>query len=764
MKKLYGFGILRLQCLLLVCFGMFGGRTYAEAVDDVNVLIGTTGPEIKYGGVCPWVTPPFGMTQWTPMSRENGISRMPYRAEDTQLMGFMGSHQPTVWMGDYGFITVMPQMGEPVLAPKERKITKVLGSEKAHPFSYAVSLAKDPGSQMNIRLTASSHCALFEVAYPEGSAPGLFVEMARLPGYTGWVRVDADRGEIVGYNNNRHNAFRGKNMGPKLEKFRGYFVIQFEQGLQSISTWKSGAHNKDESNLTAEDFELVNGRMEVTGQRIGAWVGVMSREGQPVRFRIGSSFISLDQARENLSREISGWDFDRVVNVNRSEWNHYLDRVQLSGVSADQRAIFYTALYHSFLFPRQFDEFGKYYSPFDEKIHGGVSYNDYSLWDTFRALHPLFTLLAPDRVSPMVQSLVQMYQQGGWMPKWPNPTYSNIMIGTPADSVIADAYLKGFRSFDVSAAYAAVHKDAMQPPEGDPNNRWADRADWTSYEARAGLSYYKELGYIPADKTNESVSRTLEDAYADYCVGKFADALGKADDAKYFLNRSKNYINVYDKKRGFMWPRLADGEFFDGDPASLRSFTESSEWAYLFCVMHDVPGLIDLMGRRIFIDKLDRNFAEGHYAYDNEPENHYPYLYAWVEQPWKTQDILTDAVNANYRNSPDGITGNDDCGQMSAWYIFTVMGFYPIAPGSGEYVIGRPFYPRIDIELLLPNVHTLSLVAHNMSEGNRYLQSVKVDGRQLMRQFITHEEILGARVIEYEMGSDPRGWELVKAK
>jgi predicted alpha-1,2-mannosidase len=296
----------------------------------------------------------------------------------------------------------------------------------------------------------------------------------------------------------------------------------------------------------------------------------------------------------------------------------------------------------------------------------------------------------------------------------------------------------------------------MTPPDGDTDKRWADRAAWTSYEARAGLTYYKELGFVPADKTNESVSNTLEYAYEDYCIAQMAKGLGRKKDHEFFMQRSKNYRNLYHPKSGFMQARLADGTFFEGDPKEYRAFTEGSPWTYLFCVMHDIPGLLELMGLDEFISKLDENFNGGHFAYDNEPENHYPYLYAWVGQPEKTQRIVTDVMTKYFRATSDGMEGNDDCGQMSALYVFTALGFYPVTPASGEYVIGRPFFKKSTLNITFPKKATFTVLAHNLTPENIYVKSVKLNGRSFEGLFLKHADIVRGGVLEFEMTGTPR--------
>ncbi len=722
-----------------------------DPVDKVNTFIGTTGPAgVKnYGGVCPYVTTPHGMTNWTPATQENFISQLPFRYEQNKIIGFMGSHQPTIWMGDYGYLTILPEVGEAKILPEERAMEIVPGSQVGKPYIYSVKLQNNEQKKIDVEMTATIRCGFFKFTFsketsPEGNDSHLFIEMSRLKDHFGWIKISKDHREIIGYNPDRDNVFAKKHMGPTLKNFKGYFVIQFEKPFDSFSLWNDSG-----------SVQIFKDKNELSGSNIGAVVDLSTKKDEAIKVKIGSSFISIEQARENLKKEIPDWNFERIKNQTRQEWNKMLSRIEIEGGTPEQQIIFYTAMYHSLVFPRRFDEYGRYFSPFDEKIHKGVFYNDYSMWDTFRALHPLLTLTDPENVSPMIQAMVDMYKQGGWIPKWPNPTYTNIMIGTPADAIIADAFVKGFRNFDLKNAYAAIYKDAMTPPDGDTLKRWADRADWTSYEARAGLTYYKKLGYVPADKTNESVSNTLEFAVEDYCVAQVAKVLGKEKDYEFFINRSKNYKNLFDPSTGFMTPRLSDGKFYFGNPAKYRAFTEGSPWTYLFCVMQDVPGLINLMGRDEFIAKLDSNFSGGHYAYDNEPENHYPYLYDWVDQPWKAQKILTDVINKNYRSTPDGITGNDDCGQMSAWYIFTALGFYPVCPASGEYAIGRPFFPEAKLHLTFPEKNTLTIIANNLSAENIYVKSVKLDGHQLKGLFLKYSDLFRHKVLEFEMTDTP---------
>ncbi|MCP9494807.1 MAG: GH92 family glycosyl hydrolase [Pyrinomonadaceae bacterium MAG19_C2-C3] len=734
--------------LIAVCF-IFNLKTTPDAfgqqpIDEVNPMIGTTGPSVyDYGGMIPGVTTPFGMTHWTAMTREHKISVCPYNYKDTTIQGFLGTHQPAIWMGDYGHVSLMPHSGELNTA---RKLPFRHEDEISAPNYYSVKM-DDAGRPLKAELTATTRAGFLKFTFPASQTSHIVVTASRSEKFKGFIQINQNAREITGYNPDRMSA----ELGPPLPNFKGYFVIQFSKPFTSSGTW--------------EDDKIHPGSNEQIGHRTGGYITFPTTQGEVVEVRIGTSFISLDQARDNLKREIPDWNFDRVKAEGRRIWNAALGKIKIQGGSQDERVNFYTAMYHSLLFPRIFSEYGRYYSAFDDRVHNGVSYNDYSLWDTFRAEHPLLLLIEPERVPDMITSLLQMYDEGGWMPKWPNPTYSNIMIGTHADSVIADAYVKGFRGFNLDKAYAAMYKNAMTPPDGDAANKWLDRAPWTAYEGRGGLTWYKTLGYVPQDKTDESVSRTLEFAYNDFCVAQIAKAVGKNDDYAMLMKRSRNYKNLYDPATGFMRPKKSDGTWDEASWASREDrkpgFTEGSPWTYLFCEMQDIPGMIALMGgEQKFNAKLDENFSGGHYRHDNEPGHHYPYLYNYSGQPWKTQEQVRAAMIANYHNSPDGLSGNDDCGQMSAWYIFSALGFYPVTPGSPIYAIGSPLFEKATITLDKPyKKGTFTVIARNQSAKNKYIQSATLNGKPLKTPFINHADIANGSTLVFVMGAQPnKSW------
>jgi predicted alpha-1,2-mannosidase len=489
-----------------------------------------------------------------------------------------------------------------------------------------------------------------------------------------------------------------------------------------------------------------------------AYISFATKKNEKVEVRIATSFISIEQARKNLAMELTGKDFNKVVQSTRNEWQKNLSRIKVGGVTEDQKSIFYTAMFHTMQFPREMSEYGKYYSGFDDKIHNGNSYTDFSLWDTYRALHPLLLFTQPERVNAMITAMLQMYKEGGRLPMWPNPAETNIMIGTHANPVIADAYIKGFRGYDVKLAYEALLKDAMVPPPDDTVLRYADRDLWTGYEAQAGLTYFKKLGYVPVDKTAESVSRTIEYSVDDYTIAQMAKALGKTNDYNQLMALSKNYKNLYDPKTGFMLPRKLNGEFDEKNKeGKWEGFTEGDQWTYAFGSMHDAPGMIEMMGgKEKFAAKLDENFAGKHYRHDNEPGHHYIYLYDYCGQPWKTQELVRKHTSENFRNEPIGINGNEDCGQMAAWYIFGVMGFYPVSPASAEYAIGAPQFPELTLQFVADGKpRTFQITANNLSQENKYIQSVTLDGSVLNKPFITHTQIIKGQKLVFEMGAKP---------
>lgn len=732
---------MRAIAFCLVIGSLFSGFAHAadhDAVSYVNPLIGTQKSAIGYGGTMPFVSPPFGMTNWTPQTRQNKISITSYNYDDPTISGFIGTHQPAIWMGDYGYVTLMPQTGALRTTPEGRKLRYRHSAETARPDYYAVSLQTGAGSTIQAEMTATERCAMLRFHFPKSGVARVLVETSR-PGIAGYAAVDRQTHEITGYNPHRMDAHLGPS---KLPNFKGYFVIQFRQAPSDAKTYGMEGNSTKSSRGAYAEF----------------------KPGETVDVRVGTSFLSIDQARANLEREMPEWNFDAVRQQLRATWNEKLNRMQVDGATDREKTRLYTALYHALMYPRIFSEAGRYYSAFDDQIHTGESYTAYSLWDTFRAENSLLTLFAPERMDGMVTALLQNYKEGGWMPKWPNPSYTNIMIGTHADSVVAEAIRKGFHGFDRELAWQAVYKDAMTPPDGDTTRRWLDREEHTPYEARGGLTYYKQLGYIPTDKTDEASSRTLEDSYDDWCVAQVAKALGREDDYRFFLHRSLNDRNLYNPAVGLMNGKTSDGKWAPlggsrDTPGnrSISGWTEGDAWVYTWSPLHDQAGLLQLMGgAEAYTAKLDQHFSGGHNVHANEPSHHYGYLYDFGGQPWKTQAKVREIAAAEYGYDAGGLDGDDDCGQMSAWLLFTAMGFYPVNPASGDYMIGSPIYRGMTLKL--DNGKTFRVEAENNSATNVYIQSATLDGKPLDIPVITWEQIQSGATLHFVMGPKPSQW------
>jgi predicted alpha-1,2-mannosidase len=724
---------MRVAALLFMCIA--AQVNAAEPVDWVNTYIGTgggskIGPD--YGGTMPLVTTPFGMTNWTPQTRQNRISVSSYAYEDDTISGFIGTHQPAVWMGDYGYVTLMPQLGNGQTTFEYRRMPFSHADEVTTPYYYSVKMGADPARRIVAELTATDHCAHMRFTFP-GNEMGSVVLQATRAGTVGYVKVDSAAREITGYNPDRMDTYLSN---VKLPNFKGYFVARFRQPFVQQGVYSG--------------VLPVDGQTEIKGEEVGGFARFNTKV---VEVQVGTSFISIEQARANLDAELPQWQFEATRDALKKKWNDKLGIASIEGATDDERRIFYSGLYHALLYPKLFSENGRYYSAFDDQIHKGESYTAYSIWDTFRAEHSLLTLFAPERIDGMITALLQNYKEGGWLPKWPNPSYTNIMIGTHADSLIAESIRKGFKGFDYNLAYEALHKDANTPPDGDTKRRWLDREPGVPYEARAGLTYALELGYIPADKVSESASSTLEGTYDDYAVAQVAKKLGKAQDYRDLMQRSRNYTHLFNKDRGFMLARNSDGSW--ANPAD--GWTEGDQWVYLFAPLHDIPGVMHLLGGpRKFNAILDEHFAGHHNHHDNEPSHHYGYLYDYGGQPWKTQAIVRQIAREAYSNTPTGVLGNEDCGQMSAWYIFTAMGFYPVNPVSAEYMIGSPLFTRTTLHL--PNGREFEISAAGNAQDHPYIQSARLNGKVLETPRITYEQIEAGGKLELVMSDRPSQW------
>lgn len=705
----------------------------------VDSLIGTS----HDGQTYPVVGVPFGMTGWTPETRSTEAKCVaPYYYNDTKITGFRGSH----WLSgsctqDYGSVTLMPTTGELKVAPDERASRFRHASEIMSPAFYSVDL---DDYHLRVELTGTTRAGIMRITFPSSGPRHLLVEPNVRPNQ-GFIEVHPETREIVGYN----PVVRIYQGAGQPAGFDGYFVIKLDQPIADFGTWCNTATAK-------------RAQQQGSGcNRIGAYITLAPNAPQRVLVRIGTSFTSLAEAERNLSTEEPDWNFDAIRAHTEATWRHYLSRIEIEGGTPAQQTMFYTALFHASLAPRIVSDADGSYNGFANqgRLHhtlpGTDYYDDFSLWDTFRALHPLLTILDPQRDGQMVQSLIDKGQQGGFLPIFPTwNSYTSEMIGDHAVAVIYDAYAKGIRNFNVPEAYRLVRRNAFISPP---------LAEYLTGRGRRALASYLRYGYIPLEDEvldafhqREQVSRTLEYAYDDYVTAQFASALGHSDDATLLFRRSHNWRNVFDPETRFVRGRHADGSWITPfDPAKPATFvTEADPWQYTFFVPQDIDGLIEAVGgRAAFIAKLDGLFSNHLYDQGNEPSHAIAYLYNFADAPAKTQQHVRELMNTQFGAGPDGLPGNDDAGQMSAWYVLSAMGFYPVCPGTLDYSIGSPLFSRIAIHLA--NGKTFTIAAKGNSADNIYIRSVRLDGHAQPSWNFSHNDILRGSTLTLDMAASP---------
>jgi predicted alpha-1,2-mannosidase len=706
--------------------------------DLVNERIGTAAEGQTY----PSTGVPFAMTQWTPQTQAGETKCVPpYYFADKQINGFRGSHFLSGSCAqDYGSFTLMPLNDGTKLGAAQWGTGFSRQSEVARPYKYTVDL----DSNIHAEMTGTQRSGMMSFRFPTGKTVGFVGLENNLRLGHGTVRIDLKRQEITGENPvYRIYAGAGRPAG-----FSGWVVLQFDHPFEAGGTW-SGARRADGMLQQGAD-----------ATPLGAFVSFKLPKDHVVHVRIGTSFVSLEEARKNLQAEIPDWDFDTVAAKARHAWDAALGAVKIGGNSPDA-VTFYTAMYHAMMLPRTFSDVSGSYPRFAdgktiEQAKGFTYYCDYSAWDTFRGVHPLFTLLQPQRDLDMVKSLIAKGEQGGYLPIFPAwNSYTTEMTGDYTTAIITDAYVKGIRGFDAEQAYRLMRKSALEKP---------DEALYEGGRGRRALDSYLKYGYVPLEDPvpfafhgNEQVSRTLDYAYADFEVGVMAKALGHAEDAALFAKRSENWRNVIDPAVGFARGRHADGSWATPfDPAAKATYvTESTPFVYTFFVLHDEPGLIQVLGgSKAFEAKLDTLFARGLYDHGNEPSHHIAYLYNDAGVAWKTQSHVHQIMTTLYHDAPDGLAGNDDAGQMSAWYVLSAMGFYPVTPGTTRYEIGTPHFD--DLVLHPGNGKPLHIVAKGAESGAFYVKSVTLNGFRLGRRYLEQQEIVGGGELVFEMSKEPQ--------
>jgi predicted alpha-1,2-mannosidase len=721
-------------------------------VDYVNPMIGTapskTISSLKHGNgtennaqVIPSVTMPFGMTNWTPQTQSSESKCIaPYYYTDSLISGFRGTH----WLSgsctqDYGSFTIMPVASQSDNTPEVHASRYSHNEEITTPYYYKV-LLKDYNTVSEI--TATTRCGLLRFTFNSSDKGFIFIGPNSDRG-EGYIKIIPEKNEIIGYNP-VHRIYQG--WGQKAG-FNGYFVVQFDRKIESYGVYC----NK----------KIINDTNEISNyQKLGGFASFALDENKVVVVKVGTSFTSIDEARKNLETETRGFDFDLVKEQLKSKWEQMLSKVSVEGGSNETKTIFYTAMYHSFLAPRIYNNCDGTYPSFaggDSICNSGNRnyYCDFSIWDTYRALHPLFNILIQDYNADMAKSLLSMAEQGGWLPIFPCwNNYTSAMIGDHAISIIADAFIKGVIDLN-DKQYQYLRKNAAETPE--------NYNDYLNGKGVRALKSYIKYGYIPLDDSvkesfhkGEQVSRTLEYAYDDFALSQVAKKMGKMPDLIFFLARSKNYQNVFDPQVECVRGKFADGSFTKEFIKTERMpyITEGTPWQYTWYVPQDIGGLINMMGgREKFNSNLDDFFASGQYWHGNEPDQQVPFLYSYSGQPWKTQKIVQQILKEEYSNDPGGLSGNDDAGQISAWYIFSSMGLYPVCPSRSDYVLTAPSFEKIIVNLT--DGKKLVIKADGVEKGKKYIKAIYLNGKPITGYNIKHSDIINGGTLEFEMQNTP---------
>lgn len=741
--------LLHLVVLLSSCAVPENNQEVQEEIGDfvsyVNPLMGTDSDyELSHGNTYPAIARPWGMNFWTPQTGRMGSGWI-YSYDATKIQGFKQTHQPSPWVNDYGQFSLFPLTGKLKITGEERASWFSHKAETVNPHYYKVYLAD---YDVVTEITPTERAAIFRFTFPENDSS--------------FVLVDAfDRGSSIKIipSENKILGYTTRNSGGVPENFKNYFVIVFDKPFTSAQVW-----SKD---------QVVENISELEDDHVGAALRFQTKKGEQVHARVASSFISYAQAERNM-KELGNKSFDEIKNEGHEIWNKELARIKVEGGTDDQIKTFYSSLYRVLLFPRQFfehDEEGKiiHYSPYNGEVLPGYMFTDNGFWDTFRAVFPFFNLMYPSLNEKIQEGLVNTYKESGWLPEWASPGHRNIMIGSNSATLIADAWLKGCRGYDIETLWEAVLKNSEN--EGPMHS-----------VGRYGVDYYNRLGYVPYNAgINENAARTLEYAFADFCIYQLGKALGKAEsEIEIFAQRAMNYKNLYDEESKLMRGKNEDGTFQSpfnpfkwGD-----AFTEGNAWHYTWSVFHDVQGLIDLMGgNQEFVKMLDSVFVVppifddsyygrviheiremqimnmGNYAHGNQPIQHMIYLYNYAGQPWKAQYWLREVMNRLYSPHPDGYCGDEDNGQTSAWYVFTAMGFYPVAPATDEYVIGAPLFKKITVNL--ENGKTIEIDAPENNAENRYIREIQMNGKKYNKNYFNFSELTKGAKIRFEMDNQP---------
>ncbi|NVN95967.1 MAG: glycoside hydrolase family 92 protein [Bacteroidetes bacterium] len=695
-----------------------------KPTDFVNPFIGTGG----HGHTYPGAALPFGMVQLSPDTRLDGWDGCGgYHYSDSIIYGFSHTHLSGTGCSDYGDILLMPTVGEIQWDNAKYASSFKHDNEKAKPGYYQVLLDK---YKVNAELTTSRRVGFHKYTFPESKQSNILIDLKHRDRVIDSYLKITGKDELEGYR---------RSMAWATDQ-HVYFVAKFSKPFENYQIVLNDTLQKDKSGAK--------------GLNIKAYVSFSTKKDEVIYVKVGISAVSIENARKNLETEIADWNFDKIRQNADSIWNKELSKIEVEGGTEDQKKIFYTSLYHSFLNPNTYSDVDGQYRGRDLKVHKSTFdyYTVFSLWDTYRAAHPLFTLVQQNRTADFIKTFIRQYEEGGLLPVWElSGNETGCMIGYHAVPVIVDAYMKGIRDFDVEKAYAAMKASAEQD--------------------KLGLKSYKSCGIIYGNEEGESVSKLLEYAYDDWCIAQIAKVLNKADDYKYYIERAQSYKNLLDPETGFMRARMNDFWFSPFDPFEVNfNYTEANAWQYSFYVPQDVSGFANYLGGKTKLaEKLDQLFKAdsktsgreqaditgliGQYAHGNEPSHHIAYLYNFVGQPWKTQELIHRIQNEMYANKPDGLCGNEDCGQMSAWLVMSAMGFYAVTPGTDYYIIGTPMFKKTSIKLENGKVFTIK--ANKLSDKNFYISSAKLNGIEYNKSFITQKDIMNGGELVFEMSNKP---------
>ena len=740
MRKLIFFGI------LFLC-GIFANvqAQKLQPVDYVSTLVGSDSEfKLSAGNTYPAIALPWGMNFWTPQTGKMGDGWV-YRYDAYKIQGFKQTHQPSPWINDYGQFSIFPETGALKIKGEDRASWFSHKAETAKPYYYKVYLAD---YDVTTEITPTERAAMFRFTFPKNDKSWVLIDAFDKGSY---IKIIPSENKIIGYTT--------RNSGGVPDNFKDYFVIVFDKPFAESLVWS--------------DDSLVKGVSELQDDHVGAALLFKTEKGELVHARVASSFISYEQAERNM-KELGNGSFDELKANGKAVWNKELSRIAVQGGTDDQLKTFYSCLYRVMLFPRKFYEIDEkeqvvHYSPYNGKVLPGYMFTDNGFWDTFRAVFPFFNLMYPSLNEKIQSGLVNTYKESGWLPEWASPGHRDCMIGSNSATIIADAWLKGARGYDIGTLFDAVVKNSK-------------RVGPLHSVGRYGADYYNKLGYIPYNVgINENVARTLEYAFDDFCIYKLGKALGKPEsEIGIFAKRAGNYKNVFDKSTDLMRGRNEDGTF--QSPFSPfkwgDAFTEGNSWHYTWSVFHDIQGLIDLMGgKKQFVSMLDSVFVVppvfddsyyhgviheiremqimnmGNYAHGNQPIQHMIYLYNYAGQPWKSQYWVREVMNRLYTPAPDGYCGDEDNGQTSAWYVFSAMGFYPVTPGVDEYVIGAPLFKKITLSL--ENGKKVEIRAPENNENNRYVERIKLNGKNWDKNYFNYADLQKGVDIEFEMSDKP---------